>query len=149
MTFACRTFQGMGGGGSPINFTAGLGNTLLTTGVRSASFTLVNDGTSTVSRSPGGGGGSISCGPWFSPSPTVGVGSQYWCKLVLGSNAGTVVSGSGVGSVISIGGAGWTFTSSSTTTEGTGAATVNVYADAAGTILVATGSVSWDVGYTP
>lgn len=148
MTFAARTIMGISQG-APINFSAGLGNTLISTGVRSASFTLINDGTSTVGKSGTGGSGSLFCGPWFSPAPTAGVGSQYWCKLVLGSNSGTVVSGSAVNTVMTVGGSGWTFTSSGATTEGTGAATVNIYADAGGTILVATGSVSWDVGYTP
>lgn len=148
MTFASRTFQGMSQGAAPISFSATLRNTSASTGIRSASFTLVNDGTSTTSASPAGG--SQSCGPWFSPAPTTSIGSSYWAKLTLGTNSGTNVSGSSVGTVVSLSSAAsWTFANSGTSTEGIGSATVGIYADAGGTILVTTGSVTWDVGFAP
>lgn len=134
-------------------FSAGLSNNSLTTGIRSATVTLNSDGTSSVSRSPTSNvkaGSNISCGPWGSPT-TTGVGSSYWCKLVPGSYNNTTISGGLVNSVISISGASWTFTSTGASSEGfdNGGSVINVYSDAAGTHLVNSGSISWDVGYAP
>jgi hypothetical protein len=147
MTFACRTFQGMQPSGGAQSFSASLANTSASTGIRNASFNLVNDGTATTGASPAGG--HQSCGPWFTPT-TASIGNSFWAKMVLGTNSGTTVSGSAVGSVVSLSGAtNWTFTNTGTSTEGTGSASVFIYSDAGGTQLVATGSVSWDVGFAP
>lgn len=135
--------------GGPISFSASLINTLSgTTGVRSATMTLNSDGTASTSRSPSGGTGTATCGPWYFPNPTTGVGSLYWCKLTINSQSNTTISGS-VNTVISISGASWTFSSSATNVEGSGSGTITVYADSGGTSPVMTGSVSWDVGFTP
>lgn len=135
--------------GGPIAFSASLVNTLSgTTGVRSAGFTLNNDGTSSTSRSPSGGTGVATCGPWYFPNPTAGVGANYWCKLTISSQANTTISGA-VNTVQSVGGSSWTFSSSATNVEGTGSGTLTIYADAGGTSVVATGGVGWDVGFTP
>lgn len=134
-------------GGRPVNFTASLVNTSLSTGTRSAGFTLVNDGTSTTSAGPAGG--SQSCGPWFVPSPSAGIGSSYWAKFTTGSSTNTNITGT-VGSVVALSsGASWSFANSATNQEGVGNATVSIYSDAGGTNLVATGTVGWDVGFTP
>lgn len=148
MTGTVQVLAGAASGG-PIAFVAGLGNTLATAGVRSGTMTLVNDGTSTASRSPAGGSGVTSCGPWYFPNPTTGVGSLFWCKWTTNTTNNSTITGSAVGSVISIGGSSWTVSNSGTGVEGTGTATISVYADAGGTILVATGAVSWDVGFAP
>lgn len=135
------------GGGRAQGFTASLVNTSLSTGTRSAGFTLVNDGTSTTSASPAGG--TQSCSAWFSPAPTTGAGSLYWAKFTTGSSTNTTITGT-VGSVISLSaGAAWSFANSATNQEGVGNATVSIYSDSGGTNLIATGSVSWDVGFTP
>ena len=133
------------GGGRAQAFVAGLGNTSLSTGIRSAGFTLVSDGTATTSASPAGG--TQTCTPWFIPT-TTGIGSSYWCKFTTGSSTNTTITGT-VGSVISISGASWTFANSATNQEGVGNATVAIYSDAGGVNLVATGTVNWDVGFTP
>lgn len=134
--------------GGPISFSASLVSTLSgTTGIRSAGFTLNSDGTSSTSRTSGGTG-TATCGPWYFPNPTAGVGSLYWCKLTISSQSNTTISGA-VNTVQSVGGSSWTFSSSATNVEGTGSGTVTIYADSGGTIVVATGSVGWDVGFTP
>lgn len=145
MTFGARTFQGMSQG-SPVPFSLGLSNNSISLGIRSASFTLVNDGTST--KTPTGGGSQVAGPNWFSPAPTTGAGTGIWCKLTINSTSQTTISGT-TGGVISVGGSSWTFTSGASNQEGTGSATLTFYGDAGGTNLLATASVTWDVGYTP
>lgn len=142
-------FVGVSAGG-PVTFTASCINTLAgTTGLRSAGFTLNSDGTSSTSRSPSGGTGTATCGPWYSPNPTTGAGNNFWAKLTISSQSNTTISGT-VGSVVSLsGGAGWSFQNSATNVEGIGTGTITLYADAAGTSVVLTASVGWDVGFTP
>lgn len=127
-------------------FSVGLSNNSVATGIRSASFTLVSDGTST--RTPNGGGSAVAGPNWYAPT-TASIGSSYWVKLVINSSATTTISGSATNTVMSVSGAGWTFTNTATNNEGTGSGTLSFYTDSGGTNLVATGSVSWDVGYTP
>lgn len=137
--------------GGAITFSATLNNILSgTTGLRSAGFSMLNDGTGTTSRSPAGGTGTATTGPWYFPNPTAAIGSNYWVKLTINTQSLTTISGSATATVISLSSTvGWTFTNSATNTEGTGTGTVSIYADSGGTILVATASVSWDVGFTP
>lgn len=134
--------------GGPISFSASLVSTLSgTTGVRSAGMTLNSDGTSSTSRTSGGTG-TATCGPWYSPNPTTGVGSNYWCKLTISSQTNTTISGA-VNTVQSVGGSSWTFSSSTANVEGSGSGTVTIYGDSGGTQVIQTGSVGWDVGFTP
>jgi hypothetical protein len=146
MTFAARSFQGMSQGG-PIPFSVGLSNNSISLGVRSAVFNLVSDGT--ITKTPTGGGTQTTSGAWYSPAPTTGASTGYWCKLVINTSASTTVSGTATNTVTSLGGSGWTFTSSASNAEGTGTATLYIYGDSGGTNLLVTASVSWDVGYTP
>jgi len=138
-----------GKGGGPVNFSASCINTLSgTTGLRSAGFTLNSDGTSSTSRSPTGGTGTSTCGPWYFPNPTAGVGSLYWCKLTISSQSNTTISGA-VNTVQSVSGASWSFQNSATNVEGTGSGTLTIYADSGGTQVITSNSVGWDVGFTP
>lgn len=138
------------GAGGPIAFVAGAGNLLTTTGLRSASVGLASDGTGTASRSPAGGTGTATCGPWYFPNPTAGIGSSFWVKLTINTQTFTTISGNATGTVLSLGTAvSWTFTNSATSTEGTGTGTFAIYTDAAGTNQVATGTLTWDVGFAP
>jgi len=146
MTFATRTLQGMPQGG-PIPFSMGLSNTSITTGIRSAFFQLNSDGTTT--KTPTGGGTNVAGPNWYSPAPTTGASTGLYCKLTIDTTSGTTITGSATGSVISLGGSSWTFTNTSSTTEGSGTGTLRMYSDSGGTNLLATASVSWDVGYTP
>lgn len=146
MTFAARTFQGMSQGG-PVPFSLGLSNNSISLGIRSAVFTLVNDGT--ITKTPIGGGTQTTSGAWYSPAPTTNAGTGIWCKLTVNSNTNCNITGSGTGTVVSVGGSSWTFTSSATNAEGVGSGTLTFYGDSGGTNLLATASVSWDVGYTP
>jgi hypothetical protein len=146
MTFAARTFQGMAQGG-PIPFSMGLSNNSAATGVRSAFFSLNSDGTTT--QTPAGGGTNITGPAWYSPAPTTGAATGLYCKLTINSSSGTTITGTATGSVVSLGGSSWTFTSVNNVTEGTGNGTLYIYGDSGGTNPLATGSVSWDVGYTP
>jgi len=146
VTFAARTFQGMPQG-RPIPFTLGLTNDSISLGIRSASFTLVSDGTTT--QTPTGGGSQVAGPAWYSPAPTAGAATGVWCKLTINSNTQTTITGTATGSVVTVGGSSWTFTNDATNHEGFGSATLTFYADSGGTQLLATASVSWDVGYTP
>jgi hypothetical protein len=135
--------------GGPINFSASCVNTLSgTTGLRSAGFTLNSDGTSSTSRSPTGGTGTSTCGPWYFPNPTAGVGALYYCKLTISSQSNTTISGA-VNTVQSVSGASWSFQNSATNVEGTGSGTLTIYSDAGGTQVITSNSVGWDVGFTP
>lgn len=141
MTFAARTFQGMNPGG-PVPFSLGVTNVAPSTGIRSGSFTLNSDGT--TSKTPSGVAPS-----WYSPAPTTGAATGYYCALVINSSAGTTVGGPGSGVVVAVSGASWSFTNTSANVEGSGTATLYVYADVAGTQVLTTNFVSWDVGYQP
>ncbi len=147
MTFAARTFQGMPQGG-PVAFSGSGGNTSATSGTRSVTFTMNSDGTTGVTRSGTGGSGALTSTSWYLPA-TGSIGSHYWAKLTISSGFGTTYSGSAQSTVLALSSAlAWTFTNSSSVAEGTGTATINVYADSGGTQLVATGSFNWDVGDT-
>lgn len=152
MTFAVRTFMGAASGG-PINFSLGVSNTSAGVGVRSGAANMISDGTST-STQHGVSGQADS--PWYSPAPTTGAATPLYAKVSNLVRASTTITGGGftsnalTNSVFSLsGGTGWGFTSSASNQEGTGSFTVTIYADAGGTQVLATGSVSWDVGYTP
>jgi hypothetical protein len=143
MTFAARTFQGMPTlpGVIQPGLSVTSSNTGLTTGFRSASFTLVNDGTITKVS----GSGSTS---WFIPTST-GVGTSVWVRMTVNSTANTTLTGS-TGSWLNLsGGNTWSFQNSATNLEGTGTYTLDFATDSGGLNRVGSGTGGWDVGYTP
>lgn len=130
-------------------FSAALTSTSTATGIRGANLFLNSNGTSSVSRSGTGGTGALSCGPWLAPT-TTGIGSSFWAKFVPGTNTGTTITGT-INSPVSLAaGTSWGIQNSSTTVEGQGSAgVIYIYSDSGGTNLVGSGTVTWDVGYTP
>lgn len=130
--------------GSPnANFTATLYNVFGTTGARTVSLTLAGDGTVTFS----GNSSSSASSNWFLPT-TTGVGSSWWVQFVdngttLTSHSYTSGAWTKINSSLNV-----QWHNSSPSTEGSGSA--NVYFSPDGGLTVySSGSVSWDVGYSP
>lgn len=114
-------------------------NTSVSTGIRSGTFALVNDGTFTGT---GTGGGS-----WFTPT-IAAIGSGWSAKLAITTQANTTISGT-TGSFVSLtSGASWSFQNTATNNEGTGTGTISFSPDG-GTTTAGTMSFSWDVGFAP
>ena len=142
MTFACRTFQGMGGATVIQTPTFSMVNTSTSPGLLSSNFGLNSNGTTTL------GTGATGSPAWVLPTGT-GVGSAFWVKLTVGSTINTTPSGDSTGTVLALSSnRSWTFTNSSGTVEGQGTFTLTFYSDAGGTVVVGSGSGSWDVGQT-
>lgn len=142
MTFAARTFQGLSAlPGIITSPSVTIQNTSPVTGIRSGSFSLVNDGTLTKIN----GTGSTS---WFTPT-TTGIGSSVWVNVALTSNTNTTVGGT-TGSWVSLAASpSWNFTNTATNNEGIGTFTLSFASDSAGANIVGTGSGGWDVGFAP
>lgn len=141
--FACAPFGfGSFGRANPVN--GSVRNTSLTPGIRTGQFNFNSNGTSNVSGA--GAAGSVS--NWFS-IVQAGIGSSYWVRFTQTSNVFTTVSGLTSGTWTAIGaGVSLTLQNSGIGTEGIGDGTIELSPDG-GTTIVSTGSVSWDVGYTP
>lgn len=109
-------------------------------GIRSA--TLDINGTGSV----GTRGGSAQTSNWYLPNVT-GIGAAYYVKFV--SSGQGNFSGTARNTIVNIGSGGVAITvaSGSTTAEAIGQITVSIYRDAAGTQLVSTGGVPYDVGW--
>jgi hypothetical protein len=114
-------------------------NTSVSTGIRSASFTLVNDGTFTSSSS--------GTGNWLSPT-SAGVGSNWWAKATVNTTTNTSLTGTTGGWTQLTSGEAWSAQNTATNNEGTGNFTIAFSPDG-GTTTVGSMNVSWDVGYTP
>lgn len=118
----------------PQNFSGSISNTSITSGIRSV--TLVIGATGTASGSTN----------WFTPT-TTGAGNAYWVKFT-SSGAGTW-SGDVRGTVYALtANQSITVANTGAIVENLGTITVSIYSNAAGTNLVATGTVNYDVGYT-
>lgn len=113
-------------------------NTSVSTGIRSGTFTLVNDGTFT---------GLPGSGSWFTPT-TAGVGAQWSAKAVINSQTNTTASGTYGSFVALTSGTSWSFSNSATNNEGTGSMTISFSPDGGGS-TAGTMTVSWDVGFAP
>lgn len=124
-----------GGGLSPYRDFAGgvIDHTTISPSNASALFTLQPDGTCTV-----GAGNLPSTKPnWYTPT-TVGIGSSHWCQAVI--NSGSFSSGS---TALQLIGGGVSWTRQQSTVGGSSVNfTLNIYADAGGTILVASKSIT-------
>lgn len=134
--------QVLAGGGTLGTLTGsngGVSNISVSTGIRSGTFTLVNNGTFTGTGTAGGS--------WFTPT-VVGVGSLWSVKAVINSSTNTNTTGSfgAFGSLSS--GAAWSFTNTATNTEGSGNMTLSFSPDG-GATTSGTCTVSWDVGFAP
>ncbi len=128
-----------GSDGALTGTNGGMTNTSVATGIRSASFTLANDGSFTNSSS--------GTGSWFSPNVS-GVGAQWWAKATVNSTSNTSLTGAFGGWTQLTSGEGWGASNTATNNEGTGNFTVAFSPDG-GTTTVGTMNVAWDVGYSP
>lgn len=130
---------GAGSNGRLTGSSASATNTSVSTGIRSGSLTLVNDGTFTGT---GSGGGS-----WWTPT-TAGVGSQWSAKAVINSQTNTTASGTYNSFVALTSGTSWSFSNTATNNEGTGSMTISFSPDGGGS-TAGTMTVTWDVGFAP
>lgn len=132
-----------GSDGRPMTVSGGVFNTNLAAGIRTGQFRFNSDGTSTIA----GVGASGSIANWYSQT-LAGVGSSYWIRYTLISSLTTTTSGMTSGT--------WykldttpllTINNSGVGTEATGSGTIDISGD--GSTVLTTGTVTWDVGYTP
>jgi len=131
----------MGGGGVLPNqgFIANLINTSTVSGIRTSALTLNADGSANVT------GTGASTTAWLTPY-TTGIGANYWVKVTVTASTSSSTTGT-TGWLSLASGTTWSASNSGNTLEGTGTATVQFAADSGGATIVATGSLSWDVGY--
>lgn len=129
-----------GGAGHLTGTGAGVANTSASTGIRSGTFALINDGTFTAT-----GGAS---GNWFVPT-TASIGTSWWAKAVINTQANTSSTGT-FGSFVQLtaGSTSWAFSNSGASLEGTGNMTISFSPDG-GTTTAGTMVVTWDVGFAP
>lgn len=121
---------------SPTNVHVGV------TGIYSASVTFNSDGTVTVT------GTSPAANNWYAPT-SPGIGSSFSVRITTTSSLNTSIAGGVSGTWYSLAaGQGYTFSNSSSTTEGTGSATVAISPDGGATVFNI-GTINWDVGYAP
>lgn len=117
-----------------------------TTGIRSASFRMLTDGTSTATASD-----AVSANPqpnWYSPT-TTSIGNSYWVRAVSQTNDGGTFSGTAFGTWIQLSTqAVWTFSNGATNRENLATIAISIAASSGGTVL-GTYTVDFDVGYTP
>ena len=131
-----------GGGLSSKSFSTDVINTSFSTGIRSASITIVTNGTTS-------GGFVTNPENWYAPT-TAGIGSSFWCKMTT-SNLNLV----NVGGSLAAGT--WmqlssnqnaTFANDGIGAEGTGNFAIQFSTDSAGSVITGTISGWIDVGYT-
>jgi len=139
MTGAMQMLIGSGQRGTLTGSAGSAVNTSVATGIRSATFALVNDGTFTGTNTAGGN--------WFTPT-VAGIGSSWSAKLVINTQANTTITGT-LNTFLSLSGStSWGFSNTATNNEGTGTGTISFSPDG-GTTTVGTMAISWDVGFTP
>lgn len=140
MTFAARTFQGMGAPLPNLGFASSSTNTSTSTGIRVTTLAFNSDGTVTFTGA--------SPPNWFIPT-TTGIGSLWYVRVTNNTSANTTRGGLASGSWgVLTAGQSITFQNTATNNEGTGNATVSFSPDN-GTTVYTAGLISWDVGFAP
>lgn len=137
-------------GGIVVSWSGSTTNVSVATGGRTCGFSVVTNGTTLHSQ---GSSAITTAGPnWYSPT-TTSIGSSYWVKATFTTT--TAPSGSGNTTTGTFGSWGqitanqtWTWSTATGQTEWAGTMTLQ-FSLTNGGAVVGTGSVGFDVGYTP